>query len=97
MASVAPINNPNSKLPSKFYFAVAGAVANLDFTSDAACVAAQCNTTREIWVGTSGDLVVTRPDGTDVTLKGVVGRLPPIQIVGVKAAGSTAQNVSYFF
>lgn len=91
-----PKNNPASNLPSRWFFTKAGAVVDNNFLTDAGCQTALCDATREIYIGTQGDLVVTRLDGTDVPLKNVVGR-QPVVCTGVKATGSTAQDVTYYF
>ncbi len=50
-------------------------------------------TTRGVYVGTAGSLVVTMNDGVDVTFTGCLGGMVyPFQIVAFKTA-STASNV----
>lgn len=49
---------------------------------------------RAIYVGHGGSLVVTRPDGTSVTIPYVwEGSVLPIQAVALTAAGSTAHSI----
>ena len=50
-------------------------------------------TTRGVYVGTAGSLVVTMNDGNDVTFTGCLGGMVyPFQIIAFKTA-STASNV----
>ena len=50
--------------------------------------------TRGIYLGGSGDVVVTMADGMDVTFKSLAaGVIHPISVTKVKATGTTATNI----
>lgn len=52
---------------------------------------------RAIRVTTAGDLVVTRPDGTNVTLPFASGETQTIQAKALVSSGSTAQGVTVYW
>lgn len=86
-----PLKNITEKR-SRFYIHYA-AVANTDLyavgpndSEEVPCA--------EIHVYGAGDLVVTRVDGTNVTIAGIpAGAVLPIEAKALVAAGSTATNV----
>lgn len=51
-------------------------------------------TSRALWVGTPGDLVITpAAGGSDVTYTVQAGTILPIRVSRVKATGTTAGNI----
>lgn len=50
------------------------------------------DTTSSLYVGVSGDIVVTMPAGNDVTFEGIQGFVP-IRVSAVKATGTTATGI----
>lgn len=47
---------------------------------------------RGLWVGTAGNIVVTMPDGDDVTIVNASG-LIPLAVIRVKSTDTTASNI----
>lgn len=86
-----PASNPDNLASSPFYESYSGVVADRNL------VAIGNNVCRAIRVTTAGDLVVTRPDGTNVTLPFASGETQAIQAKAIVASGSTAQGVTVYW
>lgn len=91
--------------PSAFYHKIAGAVTDYDIEAgDPLLGVANSNAfgdngrqCRAIRCGGAGDLVVTRPDGTNVTLDFTAGEMQPVRAKALVASGSTATDVTVYW
>lgn len=83
-------NNVERITPSKVYKTYAKSAAlsgNVDLVADGDGLC------RSIYCAEAGDLVVTKPDGTNETIPFVAGMLLPIVAKGLVASGSTVKGI----
>lgn len=83
---------------SRFWKEYATVPSDVDLTVDGPDGASRSPTCRRIRIGGAGDIVLQRPDNTNITTTGcLVGELLDIQASKIISAGTTATKITVYW